>query len=82
MLGCGGGCLAIALALAQNEATVAGFDTDAAAIAEARRAAAIAGVADRVTFEVADRILGDTYDLVYAGIIRPTAHPLLMSVAP
>ena len=70
VLGCGGGHLAIALALTLPEATVAGFDTDSSAIATARRAAAIARVADRVTFEVADQILGETYDLIYAGFIR------------
>lgn len=68
VLGCGRGDLAIALARASTELTVAGFDPDRAAIAVARRVAAMAGVADRVTFEVADKIRGDGYDVVFARI--------------
>lgn len=51
---CGAGLAAIKLALAYPTATIHGFDVDPKAIASARRGAEAAGVADRVTFEVAD----------------------------
>jgi 23S rRNA G2445 N2-methylase RlmL len=43
-----------------------GFDIHEASIQHAREAAAVAGVADRVTFEVADArtFPGENYDLV------------------
>lgn len=65
VLACGRGELAIALALACPHDTVAAFDPDRTAIAAARRAAAVAGVTDRVTFEVAGTLRGHGYDLVY-----------------
>jgi methylase of polypeptide subunit release factors len=54
------------MALALQDCTVHGFDDDPAAVVIARRAAAVAGVSDRVTFEVAplDAFLGGGYDLV------------------
>ena len=67
--GCGDGELAIALAVACPGDVVAAFDADPAAIAIARRRAAVAGVADRLTFEVAATILGGGYHLVY--LARP-----------
>ena len=73
VLACGGGELAIALAVASPGDTVAGFDADPSAIAAARRAAAEAGVADRVTFEVACTLPGDGYDVVYLANRQP--HP-------
>jgi SAM-dependent methyltransferase len=67
-LGCGVGRSAIALARAYPRATVRGIDLDPASIADARAAAAGAGLADRVTFDCADaaRLPDDTttYDLV------------------
>jgi SAM-dependent methyltransferase len=53
-LGCGTGRSAIAIARAYPRVTVHGVDLDAASVAEARAAAADAGVADRVTFTVGD----------------------------
>jgi 2-polyprenyl-3-methyl-5-hydroxy-6-metoxy-1,4-benzoquinol methylase len=61
-LGCGVGHSSIALAQAYPSVTVRGVDLDEASIAEARRNAASAGVADRVTFAV-----GDAADLADAG---------------
>jgi 2-polyprenyl-3-methyl-5-hydroxy-6-metoxy-1,4-benzoquinol methylase len=66
-LGCGVGYSSIALARAYPSLTVRGVDLDEASIAEARRHAADAGVADRVTFAVGDaaRPAGPgRYDLV------------------
>ena len=53
-LGCGLGASSVALARAYPRATVLGVDLDAASVAAARAAAAEAGVADRVSFEVGD----------------------------
>jgi 2-polyprenyl-3-methyl-5-hydroxy-6-metoxy-1,4-benzoquinol methylase len=53
-VGCGTGWSAIAVALAYPRVLVHGLDLDEDSIAEARRNAAQAGVADRVTFEVRD----------------------------
>jgi SAM-dependent methyltransferase len=53
-LGCGVGYSSVALALAYPAITVRGVDLDEASVAEARRNAAEAGVADRVSFAVAD----------------------------
>ena len=72
VIGCGRGELVIAMALDSPESIFAGFDADPTAIALARRAAAISGVSDRVTFEVAapGRLLGDGYDLVYLILVN------------
>jgi 2-polyprenyl-3-methyl-5-hydroxy-6-metoxy-1,4-benzoquinol methylase len=53
-LGCGTGWSAIALARAFPGVRVHGVDLDEASIAEARRHAEAAGLADRVTFDVGD----------------------------
>jgi SAM-dependent methyltransferase len=53
-LGCGSGASTIALALAYPHAEVHGVDLDVASIEEARDRARATGVAERVTFEVAD----------------------------
>jgi 2-polyprenyl-3-methyl-5-hydroxy-6-metoxy-1,4-benzoquinol methylase len=53
-VGCGGGRAAIMLAQAFPKAQVAGFDLHAESIERARRNATSAGVADRVSFEVAN----------------------------
>jgi hypothetical protein len=66
-LGCGAGWSSIALAQAFPAVHVDGIDLDDASIADARKHAAEAGVADRVTFEVrdaADPQLEGRYDLV------------------
>jgi tRNA (guanine6-N2)-methyltransferase len=52
----GTGTLAIELALADRRAQVAGFDLDPEAVACARRNAAAAGVADRVSLELGDAL--------------------------
>ncbi|MBM2622917.1 methyltransferase domain-containing protein [Actinoplanes sp. LDG1-06] len=58
-LGCGAGRSSIALALAYPAISVRGVDLDEPSIAEARAAAADAGVADRVTFALADAAVAD-----------------------
>jgi 2-polyprenyl-3-methyl-5-hydroxy-6-metoxy-1,4-benzoquinol methylase len=67
-VGCGGGWSSIALARAYPDATIDGIDVDAASVDMARKNAAGAGVADRVTFTHADGAgLADaTYDAVFA----------------
>ncbi len=67
MIGCGTGGFVIAMARASPAAVLAGFDSDPQAVASARHAAARAGVADRVTFEVAASgdLLGASYDVIY-----------------
>lgn len=69
-VGCGTGWSSIALALAYPGVSVDAFDADDASIADARRNAAEAGVADRVRFEVRDAaspgLPGGSYDLVLA----------------
>ncbi len=66
-LGCGVGHSSVALALAYPSITVRGIDLDEASVAEARRTAADAGVADRVSFAVGDAahaVAGGPFDLV------------------
>jgi SAM-dependent methyltransferase len=65
-VGCGYGSVAIALAEAFPCAYCVGVDIDDASISRARAAAIGAGVADRVTFDVADasQLGGGPYDLV------------------
>ncbi|GGK81074.1 class I SAM-dependent methyltransferase [Mangrovihabitans endophyticus] len=53
-LGCGLGHSSVALARAYPSITVRGVDLDEASIVEARKTAAAAGVADRVSFTVGD----------------------------
>ena len=80
-LGCGSGWSSIAFALAYPDAVVDGFDADDASIADARRNAAEAGVADRVRFEVRDAsspgLPEGAYDLVIAfECIHDLARPV------
>lgn len=80
-VGCGGGWSSIALACAYPDIVVDGFDQDDASIADARRNAAAAGVADRVRFEVRDAanpgLDPGTYDLVIAfECIHDLAQPV------
>jgi methylase of polypeptide subunit release factors len=67
VIGCGAGAFVIAIARASPAAVLAGFDSDPQAVASARHAAARAGLADRVTFEVAapGNLLGASYDVIY-----------------
>ena len=68
-LGCGTGWSSIAIAQAFPAARVHGLDTDTASIDEARRHAAHAGVAERVTFttaNAADVPTDQPYDLACA----------------
>lgn len=79
-IGCGAGWSSIALARAYPQARVDGFDLDEASIADARRNAASAGVADRVRFEVADaaELPAGAYDLV---CILEAVHDMSAPVA-
>jgi SAM-dependent methyltransferase len=65
-VGCGQGAALILLAEAYPASTFAGFDHHADSILAARKAAAEAGVSDRLTFEVAGAqdFPGNAYDLV------------------
>jgi len=65
-VGCGHGASTIIMARAYPNSTFVGFDYHEASIEVARKAAADAGVADRVTFEVASAkdYPGSGYDLV------------------
>ncbi|MGH8906806.1 MAG: methyltransferase domain-containing protein [Egibacteraceae bacterium] len=65
-VGCGAGWSSIALARGGAGVTVVGVVLDEASIADARRNAAQAGVADRVSFQLADSAAldaGDGFDL-------------------
>ena len=65
-VGCGHGASTVLMAQAYPKASFVGFDYHAPSIEWARKAAAEAGVADRVTFEVAaaKNFPGKDYDLV------------------
>lgn len=64
-VGCGFGTSTVELAKAYPNSTFTGFDYHEASVAAARKAAAEAGVANRVTFEVAGAAdYPGTYDLV------------------
>jgi 2-polyprenyl-3-methyl-5-hydroxy-6-metoxy-1,4-benzoquinol methylase len=79
-IGCGEGVAAVAIAQAYPGVQVDGFDLDEASIEVARRHAADAGVADRVTFEVRDVTDGSvtgTYDAAFAfEMIHDLARPV------
>jgi SAM-dependent methyltransferase len=65
-VGCGHGASTVIMALAYPNSTFVGFDFHPPSIERARKLAADAGVAERVTFEVARAtdITGGVYDLV------------------
>jgi SAM-dependent methyltransferase len=65
-VGCGYGAPTIAIAQAFPRSRVLGADVDDASVARARKAAAEAGIGNRVTFEVAEAasLPGGEYDLV------------------
>lgn len=75
-VGCGGGRAAIMIAQAFPQARLTGFDIHAESVERARRNAAAAGVADRVTFAVANGAelpegrfdLVTTFDVVHDAI--------------
>ena len=78
-IGCGHGEATILMAQAFPLARFFGFDTHTRSIERARRAAAEAGVADRVVFEVADAAAfpGSNYDLVaYFDAFHDLGDPL------
>jgi cyclopropane fatty-acyl-phospholipid synthase-like methyltransferase len=64
-IGCGHGASAVVIANAYPNATVSGFDYHPASIDTARKRAAEAGIADRVSFEEADaKSYPGYYDLI------------------
>ena len=65
-IGCGEGTPTLLLAAAFPRSTFAGFDFHAESVEKARKFAAEAGLADRVTFETApaDATPGEGYDLI------------------
>ncbi len=68
-VGCGEGLAAVTIARAYPHVEVDGFDLDRASVEVAQRAAAAAGVSDRVRFEArdaADSTIEGDYDLVMA----------------
>jgi 2-polyprenyl-3-methyl-5-hydroxy-6-metoxy-1,4-benzoquinol methylase len=68
-IGCGEGLAAVTIARAYPNVEIDGYDLDDASIAVARKAAADAGIADRVRFHVqdaADASVAGDYDLVMA----------------
>jgi SAM-dependent methyltransferase len=78
-VGCGHGASTIIMAQAYPESRFYGFDSHAPSIEHARAAAAEAGVADRVTFDVADatQFPGTNYDLVaYFDCLHDMGDPI------
>ncbi len=65
-VGCGHGASTILMAKSFPKSTFHGYDSHAPSIEKARQAAKAAGVADRVTFEVAkaSEFPGENYDLI------------------
>ena len=64
-VGCGHGASAVVIAAAYPKATVSGFDYHPASIETARKRAAEAGIADRVSFEEANaKNYPGSYDLI------------------
>ena len=78
-VGCGHGVSSIVIAEGYPHATVHGTDAHDGSIAEARRLAAEAGLADRVTFatEPADALRPGDYDLVTSfDCLHDMGHPV------
>jgi SAM-dependent methyltransferase len=65
-IGCGYGVSTLVIAERYPEAKITGIDSDDASVAHARKAAADAGLAEQVTFEVADAgaLPGNAWDVV------------------
>lgn len=77
-IGCGHGRAAIRLATAYPDSTVVGYDVHPPSVDAAGRAAAEAGVADRVRFETLDAADGlpEAFDLVLAlDVVHDAADP-------
>lgn len=74
--GCGGGWSTIALARAYPDAELVGFDVDGPSVDMARRAAAEAGVADRVQFVLADAATLPEHDQFDAAFAFECVHDL------
>jgi SAM-dependent methyltransferase len=84
-VGCGAGRALLTLAEAYPNARFVGYDLLAANVAQAERAAADAGVADRVHFEVCDAAAGipESFDVVFTfDVVHDAADPpaLLRSI--
>lgn len=78
-VGCGYGAPTIAMAQAYPASRFTGFDSDDASIAHARKAAAEAGLADRVTFEVspATEVRGGPFDLItFVDVLHDLGDPV------
>lgn len=78
-VGCGHGASAIILAQAYPQSHIYGFDYHNASIAVARQRAAMAGVSDRVHFEVASAktFAGQNFDLIcYMDCLHDMGDPL------
>jgi 2-polyprenyl-3-methyl-5-hydroxy-6-metoxy-1,4-benzoquinol methylase len=76
---CGAGASTLVLAKAYPRSRFRGFDASAAAIEQARRQAVAAGVADRLTFEIAGAAdyPGSGYDLVACfGCLSQVSDPI------
>lgn len=78
-VGCGYGAPTIAMAQAYPASRFTGFDSDDASIAHARKAAAEAGLSDRVTFEVspAAKLPGGPFDLItFVDVLHDLGDPV------
>jgi 2-polyprenyl-3-methyl-5-hydroxy-6-metoxy-1,4-benzoquinol methylase len=78
-VGCGAGQALIALARAFPAVTGIGYDTHPPVIDQARQAAAKAGIAGRVSYEVLDAATGlpETYDVITTfDVVHDSADPL------
>ena len=77
--GCGSGQALIALAGAFPAITGAGYDVDPISVERARRAAAEAGVADRISYQVLDAAAGlpDSFDVITTfDVVHDAIDPL------
>jgi SAM-dependent methyltransferase len=80
-VGCGTGQALIALARAFPAVTGTGYDTHLPVIDQARQAAAEAGVADRVSYDVLDAATGlpETFDVITTfDVVHDAADPLAL----
>jgi SAM-dependent methyltransferase len=78
-VGCGTGQALIALARAFPAITAAGYDVHQPAVERARRAAAEAGLADRISFEVLDAAAGlpESFDVITTfDVVHDAVDPL------
>ncbi|MGH8011628.1 MAG: class I SAM-dependent methyltransferase [Candidatus Binataceae bacterium] len=78
-VGCGGGRAAIMIARTFPACRVRGFDIHAESLARARRNAESAGVADRVTFELAKGELPGDFDFISTfDVVHDAVDPLAL----